>query len=123
MTNKIKSGSKVLNGIFSLDHNIKIYIPSTVAVNVKANTDKTVTQALKHFGAWFGGATSYKAMGSWVSKDKGLIVEKITIVESYADAEGVEKHLKKVLSYARKLKKELSQEAISIEYDNRLYFI
>ena len=117
---------KTLEGIFSLDHNIRLYIPSTKDIDKKINNTGYrgfINEALTKFGSWFGGATSFKAIGSWVSTSKGLIVEKITIVESYCDNKAVEAHLKDVIAFAKRIKIELKQGAISLEYDNKLYFI
>lgn len=114
---------KELKGLFSLDHNIKIYIPSTKDVSEQIDNSEYIKQALELFGASFGGATSYDAVGAWLSQEKGLVTEGVKIVESYATREAVEEHLGSVIVFANKLKKELTQEAISIEYDNKLYFI
>jgi hypothetical protein len=115
--------NKTLTGLFSLDHNVRIYIPSTVNVNKKANTAKLIDKGLTKFSGYFGGATSYKAIGAWQSKDAGLVKEKITIVEAYATSEQIEKHIDKVIAFCEFIKKSLKQEAVSLEYDNKLYFI
>lgn len=115
--------NKQLKGLFSLDHNIKIYIPSTINVNEKIDNSKYINEALALFGDSFGGATSYDAIGAWVSEDKGLITEGVKIVESYATREAIEANLTKIIKFGSKLKSELAQEAISLEYDNKLYFI
>lgn len=117
------STSKILKGLFSLDHNIRIYIPGTDTVNQKIDNTVYVVMAQKYFSDWFGGATSYDAIGAWNSQQKGLILEGVKIVEAYGTREQVEKHLQKVIEYAQKIKAELHQEAVSLEYDNKLYFI
>jgi len=114
--------NKVLKGLFSLSHNIRLYIPSTINIDKKINTDNYINEGLKLFGGWFGGCTSYKAIGSWLSKNN-VVIEKITIIESYATSEQVEKNLKNVLEFGKRIKLELEQEAVSLEYDNKLYFI
>jgi len=113
-----------LQGLYSLDHNIKLYIPSTKNANESTDNTAYINEALELFGACFGGATAYDALGSWVSNDKGLIVEPVKIIESYASKEALTNGgLAKVLQYAKKIKTELKQEAVSLEYDNKLYFI
>lgn len=114
---------KELKGLFCLDHNIKIYIPSTIEVDKTIDNTKYINQALELFGNSFGGATSYDAIGAWVSQSKGLVTEGVKIVESYATRESIEDHLAGVIEFASRLKTELAQEAISLEYDNKLYFI
>ena len=115
--------NKKLKALFSLDHNIKLYIPSTNDVNKAVDNSEQVDKVLTLFSKMFGGATSYNAVGAWQSDTKGLIKEKVKIVQSYATAEQVEQYIDKVIEYAETLKKEMSQEAISLEYDNKLYFI
>jgi hypothetical protein len=114
---------KELKGLFPLSHNIKIYIPSTFDINQKISTKKYVKKTLSVFSKQFGGATSYQAKGAWTSANKGLIVENITIVESFATTKQVKRSMQTILQYAIELKKELKQEAISLEYNNKLYFI
>ena len=118
-----KETNKLLKGLFSLDHNIKLYIPTTTNVDQETDTSDYVHQALQLFGDKFGGATSYDAIGAWTSQERGLVTERVVIVESYATREAVEQNLSLVIEFATKLKTELSQEAISLEYDNKLYFI
>lgn len=113
----------LLKQFSSLDQNIKIYIPSTTEGNKPADTQRYVTQALTLFGSLFGGATSYDAQGSWLSDRHGLIIEHVTIVESYASRSHIRHGIQSVLSYAKMMKNELKQEAVSVEYNNKLYFI
>ena len=114
---------KQLKGLFSLDHQVRLYIPSTTNINEKTDTTAYFTEALALFGELFGGSTGTDAIGSWVSPERGLVTEKITIVESYATKEQISAGLGEVIRFAHKIKTELSQEAVSLEYDNKLYFI
>jgi len=120
---RIRRVNERLKGIFKLSHSIKLYIPSTFDVNGKIDSRQYVSDTLALFSKWFGGATSYDAKGAWVSGSKGLVVEDITIVVSYATREQVKKHLEDVLRHANKIKTELKQEAVSLEYDNELYLV
>lgn len=115
--------NKKLAGLFSLDHNIKVYIPSTININQEFDNSQYINKALNLFSDLFGGATSYDAMGAWSSPTAGLVTEKVKIVESYATSEAVESGLDQVLEFAQMLKTEMKQDAISLEYDNKLYFI
>lgn len=114
-----------LNDQFHLDHVVKIYVPSTVKGDIQitdAAHQKFVDQTLKQLSAWFGGATAVPGEGAWVDNNKTLIKEKVTIV--YAFAEKLDKDsLNQVVDYAKKLKDDLAQEAISLEVDGKLYFI
>lgn len=115
--------NKTLTGIFKLDHNIKIYIPGTISIDQTSDNTGIINDTLKLFSGYFGGSTSYEAKGAWLSSVKGLVVEKITIVESYATKQQVDEHLEAVLRHALKIKHDLKQEAVSLEYDNELYLI
>lgn len=114
-----------LNDQFHLDHVVKIYVPSTVKGDIPitdAAHQKFVDQTLKQLSTWFGGATAVPGEGAWVDNSKTLIKEKVTIV--YAFAEKLDKaSLNQVVDYAKKLKNDLAQEAISLEVDGKLYFI
>lgn len=112
-----------LKGLFSLDHNIKLYIPSTVEANKATDNTKQVNDTLAKFSQWFGGATANKAVGAWNSDKVGLVTERVTIVESYCSADQVEQYIGLVVAHGQHLKRTMSQEAISLEYDNKLYFI
>lgn len=119
----MKTEIKQLKGLFSLDHNIKIYIPSTIDIDKTVDTSKHITEGLNLFSSLFGGATKYDAVGAWSSQTRGLVTENIIVIESYATKEQAVAGLDGVVKFAGKLKTELRQEAISLEYDNKLYFI
>jgi hypothetical protein len=115
--------NKTLKNLFPLDHSIKLYIPSTIETNKPADNSKQVDQAIKLLSSLFGGATSYEAIGAWTDQAGELVKEKITIVQSFATAEQVEENIMDVVKHAQNLKNEMSQEAISLEYDGKLSFI
>ena len=118
---------ELLKAGFNLDHNLRIYIPSTQDVDGDANAEQVqalIEEALEKFSQWFGGATAFDALGAWYSSDLSKVVtEKVKIVESYCTKESIEENLEKVLAFAGQIKRDLGQEAVSLEYDNRLYFI
>ena len=121
----MKNKKRNLVGLFCLDHKIRLYVPGTV------NTDqpdpelqqKYVNKAMILFSNCFGGSTEFDAVGAWNSKVTGLVTESIKIVESYATKEQIEDQIDTVLNFATDLKSSMNQEAISLEYDNKLYFI
>lgn len=118
------SGS-ALEGQFHLSHVVKIYIPSTVKGNIEITEEaqqKFVDQALTRFSQWFGGATAVDGEGAWVDKDQKLIKENVTIVYAYAEKLD-KKSLNQVVAYAKQLKEDLAQYAISLEVDGKMYFI
>lgn len=114
-----------LIGIFSLSFNVKIYVPSTVDVNKEGtNLQKYfVNKGLSLFSSYFGGSTAYKAIGAWNSNNLGLVTEKITIIESYCSPENLENNIENVLNFAREIKSEMKQEAVSLEINSKLYLV
>lgn len=118
------AGSK-LNGQFHLSHVVKIYVPSTVKGSIPITDeahDKFVDEALTKFSTWFGGATAVDGTGAWVDDQKKLIKENVTIV--YAFAEKLDKEaIDQVVAYAKQMKEDLAQSAISLEVDGSMYFI
>jgi hypothetical protein len=108
-----------------LGHSIRIYVPSTVevvrgAIELQADV---VQRTMTIMGKCFGGSTAYNAQGAWISEQVGLVIEQVVIVESFATADAVSKHLPTILEYCLQLRKEMKQEAVAMEYDNRLYLV
>ena len=114
---------KTLENLFKLSSNVKIYVPSTMDVNVSIDASKYVDQTLSFLAELFGGSTDYKALGCWKSVESGLVKEHVEICESYCDQVDLEKHIEKIVEHCEYLKKEMKQEAIALEINNELYFI
>jgi hypothetical protein len=114
---------KELRNLIQLRCNIKIYVPSTVDTSNKVDNSLQVNAALSFLSDRFGGATSYQALGCWKSPIEGLVKEPVTICESFTDSKNLEIHIQIVLEYCEKLKSEMRQEAISLEINNKLYFV
>lgn len=118
--------SKKLKSLFKLSCSVKIYVPSTINTNQtldKSTTQAKVDETLEFLGRLFGGSTSLKAYGSWVTATGELVKERVIIVMSYCDQSSLEEHIEDVISYAERLKADMSQEAVSIEINNELYFV
>jgi hypothetical protein len=115
---------KTLKNIFSLDHNVRLYIPGTINLDQKIDTSEYTQKTLKLFSKWFGGSTKHNAIeGGWLASTGEVVTEPVTIIESYASNDAIEEHIGDVLALAKKIKKELKQEAVSLEYDNKLYLV
>jgi hypothetical protein len=71
----------------------------------------------------FGGATSSPAHGAYRAHDGSLVMESITIVYSYCTSEQAEKHMSSVMELCDKLKKDMRQECITLEYNGQIAFI
>ena len=114
---------KQLKQLTKLDKNIKIYVPSTTDVDKKIDTSKNVDETLTLLSNKFGGSTSTKGTGTWVTEKSKLVKEEVTICESYCTGSALKHSLTEVIEYCEDLKKELNQEAISLEVNSELYFI
>lgn len=110
-------------GALHLPSRVAVYIPSTVAVNVAADTEAYIEKFCSLFSGMFGGATATKARGAWQSASSGLVFEEINIVYSYCDASSLESNIETVLSAARAMKSDLGQEGVSLEINNELFII
>jgi hypothetical protein len=127
LDNKPNRRVEMFEGVFSLDHSVKLYVPSTIDGDKPSPSDKiarAIDNVVESFSSWFGGATTNIAAGGWYSAElRKVIYEEIRIVNSFCTIEALEEHYTEVLALAQALKHEFSQEAISIECDGKLYLI
>jgi len=115
--------NKKLKNLIVLESNVKIYIPGTINKNENFDNSVFVDNTLKLLSEFFGGSTSYKAVGCWLSQNSGLIKENVTICESYCKEKDLQVNIDKLIDYCEQIKHELNQEAISLEINNKLYFV
>lgn len=108
---------------FNLNEKISIYIPSTINVNQKIDTQKNVTEVSKKLATLFGGSTAMKTNGNYISNDGILVTEEITIVYAFCSSEDLSKNEDAILTICNNLKNELKQECIALEISNKLFFI
>ena len=106
-----------------MKNKISIYIPSTVNINQKTDNSEKVKQTEIFLSDLFGGCTSFKACGNWISNNNQLVKEEVTIVYAFCDSKQFRKSKKAVIAYCKKLCAEMLQECISLELNNKLYFI
>jgi hypothetical protein len=114
---------KKLKNLIELSSNVKIYVPSTVNVNQSVDNAVIIDKILSELSGMFGGATKFDAIGCWQSQQAGLVKEKITICQSYCNEEQLKGNIERVIEICENLKSEMSQEAISLEVNNKLYFV
>ena len=118
--------TEVIIEIFKLlgyTNQIGVYIPTTIAVDQKANTSEYVEKTLSFMGKLFGGATYEKVQGVWNSQEAGLVQEDIHLVRSYCSQPVLDKHMGEVVDYVETLKQELQQEAMALEVNQKLMLI
>lgn len=112
--------------IFSLDSKVAIYVPSTVNTN---ELDKNSLQkyfenlVLAEFSELFGGATATSARGAWMSPEAGLVTEDVTVIYSFCRDDDFKDNFDKVVALAGLICKGMQQEAVTLEYNNKVAFI
>lgn len=111
-----------LDSLISLKEQVKVYVPSTFDIDQKIDNSFFVNEVQKRLSNLFGGATSYKADGSWITSDNVLVNENITVIVAFtSQLDNIAKD--EVLTICEWLKNELKQEAVSMELNNELYFV
>lgn len=112
-----------LKNLVVLSQNVKIYVPSTVNIDQEIDSSEFVKETLCFLASLFNGSTSYNAFGAWIAQDGKLIKEKVTICESFCNEKQLNESIDIIYDYCLNLKINLNQEAISLEINNKLYFI
>lgn len=110
------------DAIQKLTHSVSVYVPSTDNVNKAVDNTVIVDNTLTKLSALFGGCTAHPARGSWLSDNVGLVVESVTICESFASSL-TDESLDAVYAIAQAIKADMHQENVSVEIDNELYFV
>lgn len=121
--NRLSSAFAEVYRRLSLTQTVAIFIPSTVDVDQIVENEVQVQAALSFLGHLFGGATSSDAEGVWQSEESGLVIEKVSIVRSFASEKALKKHLDDVIAFASQIKEEMKQEAVAIDVNNELVLI
>ena len=112
-----------LKNCFKLASKVTIYVPATVNTNEAIDNTFHVDKTAKMLSSCFGGATSSKAVGYWVSDQAGLVKENTTIVFAYCTTDQLENNIDEVVEWCMGLKAEMAQEAIALEINGEMYFI
>ena len=112
-----KSFFDTIPGVVRLDSRVAIYVPSTTPTDNRQQVEEVAAK----LSAMFGGATATEARGYWVSQSAGLVGEAVTIVYSNAAAEDIERHGAEIVAICHKIKREMKQEAVSLEINGELF--
>ena len=78
---------------------------------------------IKKLSLLFGGVTASDAVGGWVANNGQTVIEKIKIVYSYCTSEQLKANIETILGICENLKKEMSQEAITLEINGQVKFV
>jgi hypothetical protein len=112
-----------LTNLIELSSSVAIYIPSTTDVDTTTDTSASLELAQTELSSRFGGSTTLDAVGTWMSPGAGLVKEHVKVVKSYTDEATLKLNIDAIVELAETLKKELSQDAIAIEINNKLYLV
>ena len=108
---------------YDMDNKVSIYVPSTVNVNKRIDNNKQVMAIIKQMSLLFGGATSYKCTGGWVADNGDIVTEQVNIVYSFCDKQSLHNNLTKVINICQQIKKDMKQEAVTLEINGKAAFI
>lgn len=108
---------------YNMDNKVSIYVPSTVNINRSINNDKQVLSIIKQMSLLFGGATSYKCTGGWVADNVDIVTEQVNIVYSFCDKKSLNNNLANVINICQQIKKDMKQEAVTLEINGKAAFI
>jgi CRP-like cAMP-binding protein len=105
------------------NQSLSIFIPTTVNAQQSADTRPQRDRAVEFLAERFGGATVREVEGVWKSERLGLIGERIFEVYSYITRAELSKYLDEVIEFMKHLKRELRQEAMALEINQRFTLI
>lgn len=106
-----------------LNHVLKIYVPVYDPLEKVAETLDFSHQTAMLLSHLFGGCTVSPSNGYWINNTGELVEDKINIVYSFTDEDTLSLYRDVVENFCKEIKKELSQDAISLEIDGILNFI
>ena len=107
----------------SLNQMLKVYVPTTVNVNQQVvDNSLQVEHVAGLLSQLCGGATAQEVEGFYKSDSGELVKEKITIVYSYTTFWNRLKIRRQLVEIANWLKKEMSQESIAVEINQKREF-
>ena len=107
------------------NNTISLFVPSTIDVNKKADNTEQVNYCIKQLKRHYNDANIvfYDAKGSWYSEDlQKVVIENITIIT--VEMETItENDIYNFIQLANWIKKEMSQEGVSIAINSALAIV
>lgn len=114
------------SGTFKLPIQTVTLVPSTKRKNERiSQTEMTnrVRMTRKFLSNLFGGYTSVRSTGGYISKNGRLIKERVVAVTAFSQKLGFIQKKQRWFQWIRKKKKEWGQEAIGIIIENDMFYV
>lgn len=113
-----------LEGMFTLKESVKLYIPTETKDGKVIDNSEILKKCAVEMDESFGGATVINGVGYWSDKNNNnkLYTEDVNIIQSFTGSMD-DKKAYKLIQLAQYVKKELKQEAVTIEVNNQMKFI
>lgn len=108
---------------YDLDCKVAICVPSTINVNEKIDNSEYVISVIRELSSMFGGATASDAVGGWVSESGETIIEHVKIVYSFCSSEQLNEKFDDVYEICQRIKREMGQEAVTLEVNGQCKFV
>lgn len=108
---------------FDLNCKVAVYVPGTRNVNESVDNSVQVRRTITELSQMFGGATATEAIGGWVCDSGETVLEKVTIIYSFCTSEQLNERIEDIISICENLKREMTQEAITLEINGQVKFI
>ena len=108
-----------------LEHRVAVYMPGTTRVDqgLPANEhDRWVSVAAEFLSGLFGGATTTRVNGWWVTEQGNLVSETVTVIYAFCSDLSLT-DLQAVRQLAELVKLALEQESVAVEIDGELFFV
>lgn len=113
----------ILKNCIKLSSKITVYVPATSGVNTAVDNTAAVEKTAALLSELFGGATSTRAVGYWLSPAAGLVSEATTVVFAYASDVALQDNITRVVDLCEEIKRDMDQEAVALEINGDMYFI
>src|SRR5581483_10170879 len=107
-----------------LDHYFCLYVP-TANGGVVIDRDlheQVVREVTEQFAGLFGGATVTQGQGAWLNASGTLVLEPVTLVESFTDEDGYA-YAGQVHDVAAAIAGRMGQVSVALEDCGRLFFV
>ena len=111
---------------FKLPISQAVIVPSTTSGDVPMSGTEfreRVKNVQDTLSRWFGGHTSVRAFGGYMSDSGKLIEEPVVKVVSYSTTPDYEEHRQHLYDQLQKWKRDWKQESVSYEFEDDLYLV